>query len=275
MPQVLACERRKDLTPADSVRPCPEQELLVTLFIKAKPRDPPVAAAAPTSIPAASVNGPAAPGDKPPDCLEGWGPPPTPLHGPAFRALTAAEKTDLIRLHRNLGHPSPLKLAEHLQTAKALPHIIAAAKDYVCDACVESASPKHQRPSKLHDPIDFNDTAGLDTFYWRGRAGFQVHVLHAIDESSCFQTGRRIAERDHVFPAFRDSWVQWAGTPRHIYLDPAGELRSNELEGILQGMGTTLFVTSAAWQRGRIERGQIPEGYVVSHGYSEAHLNYF
>ena len=202
-------------------------------------------------------NGPARDG-RPPDCLEGWGPPPVPLHGPAFRSLTPEEKTDLIRLHRNLGHPSPQKLAEHLQSAKAHPHVIAAAKDYVCDACVESSSPKHQRPSKLHDPKEFNDTIGLDTFYWRGSAGFQVHVLHVIDEASSFQTGRRIAERYHALPAFRDSWIQWAGSPKHLYLDPAGELRSNELEGFLQGLGTTLFVTAAAWQRGRIERhGQV------------------
>ena len=57
-----------------------------------------------------------------------------------------------------------------------------------------------------------------------------------------------------LLPLCRDSWVQWAGAPKHLYLDPAEKLRSNELEGILQGLGTTLFVTAATWQRGRIER---------------------
>ena len=254
-PVVLAFERRKDLGRADLVRNCPEQEMLITLFLKGQPRDPPAESptpSAPVPVPDVPTAEPAPAKKETPDCLEGWGPPPTPLHGPAFRALSSAEKTDLIRLHRNLGHPAPLKLAEHLQTAKALPHIIAAAKDFVCDACVESATPKHRRPSKLHDPREFNDTVGLDTFYWRGSAGFQVHVLHAIDESSCFQTGRRIAERNHAFPAFREFWVQWAGAPKHLYLDPAGELRSNELEVKLQGMSTTLFVTAAAWQRGAL-----------------------
>ena len=250
-PSVLAFERRRDLSRPEMIRPCAEQELLLTVFIRAKPRDPPLVSESvlvPEAMPSDGMpagNAPARDG-RPPDCLEGWGPPPVPLHGPAFRSLTPEEKTDLIRLHRNLGHPSPQKLAEHLQSAKAYPH---AAKDYVRDACVESSSPKHQRPSKLHDPKEFNDTIGLDTFYWGGSAGFQVHVLHVIDEASCFQTGRRIAERYHALPAFRDSWIQW---------DPAGELRSNELEGFLQGLGTTLFVTAAAWQRGRIERhGQV------------------
>ena len=192
--------------------------------------------------------------NKPPDCLEGWGPPPVPLHGPAFRALTSEEKSDLIRLHRNLGHPSPKKLVEHLQTAKAFPHVIAAAKAYVCDACVESTASRHQRPSKLQDPQEFNDTVGLDAFYWRGNAGFQVHVLHVIDESSCFQVGKRITDRSHAISVFRDAWTHWAGVPKHLYLHPAGELRSNELEHVLQSMGTSLFVTAAAWQRGRVER---------------------
>ena len=189
---------------------------MLTLFLRAQPREPPVeptrtegplreeASSAPVSV-----------DGRPPDCLEGWGPPPVPLHGPAFRSLTPEEKSDLIRLHRNLGHPSPQKVAEHLQTAKAFPHIIAAAKDYVCDACVESTTPRHQRPSKLHDPQEFNDTVGLDTFYWRGSAGFQVHILHVI-ESSCFQAGKGIT--DHAISVFRDSWTHWAGVPKHIYI---------------------------------------------------------
>ena len=112
--------------------------------------------------------------DNCPPCLEGLGPPPTPLHGPAFRQITAREKNDLIRLHNNLGHPAPETLARHLTAAKATTHIVQAAREFVCDACVESTQPRHQHPAKLHEPQEFNDTVRLDSFYWRGQAGFQV-----------------------------------------------------------------------------------------------------
>ena len=46
-------------------------------------------------------------------------PPPTiPAHGSAFRALSAAQPSELTRLHRNLGHPASLTPAQHLAAAR-------------------------------------------------------------------------------------------------------------------------------------------------------------
>ena len=179
---------------------------------------------------------------------EAWAPPPTPLHGPAFRASSNVEKSDLIRVHNNQGHPAPETLACHLTTAKAAPHVIQAAREYVCDACVESTQPRHQRPAKLHEPQEFNDTVGLDGFYCRGQAGFQAHVVHLIDESSCFNVGRRTESRHHenALQIVQEAWTPWAGYPKHVYLDPAGELRSRGLESTLQSWNTTCFITGEA-----------------------------
>ena len=52
--------------------------------------------------------------------LEGWAPPLVPLHGPLFRNLSAHEKQDLVKLHKNLGHPDPMKLSRHLEALGAL-----------------------------------------------------------------------------------------------------------------------------------------------------------
>ena len=168
----------------------------------------------------------------------------------------AQEKSDLIRLQTYLGHPSPETLAKHLAIAKASPHVVQAAKEFVCDACVESTQPRHQRPAKLHEVSEFNEEVGLDGFYWRGQGGFQVHVVHLIDEGSCFNLGRRSTSRHHLdtLQVIQDAWNSWAGPPCHLYLDPAGELRAAKLEETLQPWGTTCFVTSEAWQRGRVER---------------------
>ena len=43
--------------------------------------------------------------------VPGWAPKIVPRHGPAFRALGAQQRTDLVRLHRNLGHPDPARHA--------------------------------------------------------------------------------------------------------------------------------------------------------------------
>ena len=121
---------------------------------------------------------------------EGWAPPPIPLHGPLFRNLTAQEKQDLVKLHKNLGHPDPQKLAQHLEALGAQPHIVAASREFVCDACVESSHTKHQRPAQIHDAREFNELVGIDGFYWTGQKGFQTNAFHCIDEASLFHLGK-------------------------------------------------------------------------------------
>ena len=163
-----------------------------------------------------------------PDVCEGWAPPPTPLHGPNFRSLGPQEKSQLVLLHKNLGHPDPKILSHHLQHQGAPEHVVKGAQDFVCDTCVETRKPLHQRPAKLRNPIEFNDRIGLDGFFWTGKGQFQCHVIHVYDEASGFHLAKRLDGRnmDHVIPALNDLWMIWAGSPREIYLDPAGEFRS-------------------------------------------------
>ena len=187
---------------------------------------------------------------------EGWAPPPIALHGPKFRLLSENEKNDLVKLHKNLGHPDPEKLAAHLQAQGARLQVIEAAREFVCDACVESSAFRHQRPAQLHDPSEFNDFVGIDGFFWSGKAGFQVMVFHCIDEASLFHLGRRLDNRnlEHVIPAFSDMWLSWAGNPTGIYSDPAGEFCSDEWLSFLQGLNIVPKLSTEAWQKGRVER---------------------
>ena len=188
--------------------------------------------------------------------MEGWAPPPIPLHGPKYRNLDQQEKRQLVQLHKNLGHPDPLVFANHLKDQGALDHIVEAARDYVCDACVESTHTKHQRPSKLHEPKDFNDLVGIDGFYWTGRAGFQVLVFHCIDEASLFHLGKRIENRhlDHVIPTWTEFWFAWAGAPNQVYSDPAGEFRADQWLAFLQSHDVLPRVSTESWQNGRAEK---------------------
>ena len=178
---------------------------------------------------------------------ERWAPPPTPLHGPCFRALTGDEKQQLVKLHKNLGHPDPMVLSAHLKAQGATEHIIRAAQDFVCDACVETQKPHHQRPAKLHPPREFNDVLGIG-FFWKGKGNFQCYVLHIYDEASGFHLAKRLDGRnlDHAIPAFQNLWLTWAGAPRHMYLDPAGEFRADRWLDYLQTINTSVFMSADA-----------------------------
>ena len=188
--------------------------------------------------------------------LEGWAPPPVPLHGPAFRNLDRESKNKLIRIHNNLGHPAPTTLARHLKAAGESSALVDAALEYQCDACLESTEPRHQRPSKLPEHKEFNDLIGVDGFFFKGRSGYKAYVLHALDEASCFHLGRRVLSRQtsHATKTLSEFWFSWAGNPRKIYLDPAGEFRSAEILDYFQSLNIQCFITAAAWQRGRLER---------------------
>ena len=188
--------------------------------------------------------------------MAGWPPPPTPVHGPAFLSLPSDQKSQLVRMRRNLGHPSPQTFSHHLKMTGADEKLVQAASEYQCDSCLESTEPRRQRPSKLHEAIEFNHTIGLDGFHFTSRSGYKGYVIHVIDEASCFHLGRRAISHQakDASKLVADMWFAWAGTPQRVYLDPAGEFRSEEWLVFLQSMNSEVFVSTGPWQRGRLER---------------------
>lgn len=121
---------------------------------------------------------------------------------------------------------------------------------------MESSSFRHRQPAQLHEPREFNDLAGIDGFFWTGKAGFQVVVLHCIDEASLFHLGRRLENRnlEHVIPALSVMWLWWAGNPANLYSDPAGEFCSDQWLGFLQSLNINSRLSTESWQKGRVER---------------------
>ena len=67
-----------------------------------------------------------------------------------------SEKQDLIKVHKKLG-PSRSECfssSPKMNWNGADDHIAEDAKEFVCDACVETNKFKHKRPAKLHDPTE-------------------------------------------------------------------------------------------------------------------------
>ena len=81
-------------------------------------------------------------------------------------------------------------------------------------------------------------------------------MIHVYDEATGFHLAKRIEGRntDHFIPALQYLWYLWAGTPKGVYLDPAGEVRSDAWLNHEQTMNAHVHMTTEAWQRGKVER---------------------
>ena len=99
-------------------------------------------------------------------------------HQPAsFQQIPKNEQAAILRAHRNLGHPSPEKLATILKQQGFRPEVVKAAAELKCSTCEATAEPKHARPSTLRDDLDFNDRISIDGFNWTNSQGHSVSCL--------------------------------------------------------------------------------------------------
>ena len=184
-----------------------------------------------------------------------WTPMSATVSGPKFLALSDKDKGIIRKLHRNLGHPTAARLARHLTEMHALPQLIEGAKDFQCESCAELTSPHKSMPGNLKDPKEFNEKISIDGFEWKSKSGLTTYVLHILDDATRFHLGRR-TQRDSqlLTKGAKDMWLQWAGTPNQIAHDQGGEFVTDEWKLFLQENGITPILSSAPWQRGRIER---------------------
>ena len=103
-----------------------------------------------------------------------------------FKALPKWEQSQLLLMHRNLGHPSNERLAKALQANGQRPEMVRAAAELKCSICAANAAPKHQRPSHLKELLDFNYRIYMDGIKWTNRAGesFQFTTLLMLEPNS-------------------------------------------------------------------------------------------
>ena len=189
--------------------------------------------------------------------VTGYPPRVVPKHGPGYLALSETDKSELTRLHNNLGHPDNSLLVKFLTERKAEPYFIQAARDYACSTCHEtSVGPKLARPSTIHVDGDFGDVIGMDVAYWTSAQGKKYMFTHVLDEATLFHqavaTGRTPEDQ---FAVLADSWFKWAGPCKTLYVDPAGEYVGDHFREQLQREGIQAHVSAgeAHWQLGRVE----------------------
>ena len=87
-------------------------------------------------------------------------------HGNRFLALPPEERSLLIRVHKNLGHPSKQILSQVLRQKGFPKTMIQALEDYHCSTCQMQQKPRIPRPATLKAEMDFCDKISTDGVTW-------------------------------------------------------------------------------------------------------------
>ena len=184
-----------------------------------------------------------------------WTPAAVSNPGPNFLKMNSSDQAVIRKLHHNLGHPTSERLATHLAAQGASREFILGAKDYLCPSCIERRPPNKNSPGKIRDATEFNQKVEIDGIYWKSKMGIEVHILHIIDEATHFHLGCR-THRDATsyIRSFCDVWTRWAGNPKQVVTDPAGEFISQEWKTFLQKENILPTLTVLPEHKGRVER---------------------
>ena len=175
-----------------------------------------------------------------------------------FNSLPRWEQQTILRMHKNLGHPSNDRLAKALQVNGARAEVVQAALEIRCATCSATSPPKHARPSTLKSMLDFNHKIYLDGITWTNRMNKTFHFYHILDAGTNFHIAIVSPSKttEDLIKLISQHWISWAGPPSEITVDSATEMNSKEFSLFLQRfcIKSTTTVPEAHWQSGRIER---------------------
>ena len=179
-------------------------------------------------------------------------------HGKSFLQLGPHEKQTIAKLHKNMGHPNPEKLAGLLRQQGYPLHVVKGAMEYQCSSCCETQNPKIARPSTIREALDFNDRIAMDAFVFSSAQGQRHQVYHIVDYATSFQTAfvAPRASSEDVIEGMMRAWFAWAGAPGSLHVDAGSELVSEEVMTFLQAHNVQCITCAprAHWQNGRAER---------------------
>ena len=179
-------------------------------------------------------------------------------HGPNFLKLSTEHRQWLLKIHRNLGHPSSAKLAEFCKQLQCPKEVIQGITDIRCSTCQENTRPDIARPSAIHPEGEFGDIISMDGISWTSKSGEQFHFYHFVDQSTNFQTAVIAPSRtsEQAIRSVTQGWLSWAGPPSMLVTDAATEFMSEEFQQFLQkhNIKSKTIAVDAHWQNSRIER---------------------
>eukprot|EP00434_Breviolum_minutum_P004560 symbB.v1.2.004023.t1/scaffold227.1/size261201/9 len=169
-------------------------------------------------------------------------------------------RSALVKLHKNLGHPSQADMLRVLKHSGASDEAIRAAHNLECSVCAQHKQPASALPAKVTRRLEFNEIVSLDVKYLPGwKTNQRVPCVNIVDHGTSMQVMAPIFTRETgelLKGVFRDSWLTWAGPPVHLITDPSKPNLSQELQQFCENHGINMshIAADAHWQLGKTER---------------------
>ena len=172
---------------------------------------------------------------------------------------TRQEKEAVMKLHRNLGHPSLADLVRTLKVSRTPDRIWRWAKDsFRCPTCAASRTPKAHRPAMVPRSYAPNTVVAIDLLQMPNwDASGQNWYLNMICLGTSFQMVEKLRSKEpvSVWAAFTRTWGRFLGMPQILLLDQGREFLG-EFRDRCAELGVLLHVIGARapHQNGRCER---------------------
>ena len=169
-------------------------------------------------------------------------------------------KTELRKLHNNLGHPTGREMVRVLKSAGGSEQALRLAADFKCDICFQRQRPTPCLPASAHQIVDFNHRVGLDVKKVPGwETNRVVSCLNVVDFASGFPMMHPFFEVETgelLRSLFQKGWEAWAGAPVEVMLDPARTNISSTFLDPLELSGTRVLTSAAEAhnQLGKVEK---------------------
>ena len=175
----------------------------------------------------------------------------------------------LMRVHRNLGHPSNRLYVQILKEAKAPEAVIRAAESLQCPICDRFARAKPARPANPQRSRELGECIAIDFSYRKLANDKRFLVANFICEVSQFHIGVVLreafvdseealgnADADLLLEAFQNNWLRWMHSPKRIHVDAGGVFTAGKLAEFCARRHIRIIVCGgeAHWQLGIVER---------------------
>ena len=169
-------------------------------------------------------------------------------------------KSALVRLHKNLGHPSNSDLVRLLKHAQASERAMTMARQLHCDFCLTQGKPRVPLPAQVDRPQSFNQVVGIDVKNLKGwKPNQTIKALNVVDHASNYQLMLPFHEQETsqvLQRLFSKQWVKVFGPPQVLVMDPARTNLGEPMQTYAEVPGPTGYTVQTHSSRSTLAIGE-------------------
>eukprot|EP00971_Amphidinium_carterae_P348257 6490405-Amphidinium_carterae.1 len=182
--------------------------------------------------------------------------------GVEMEVPSKAQRSAILRMHTNLGHPPIATLLRAMRVAGVRPGIrLWTKRHFTCPACAAWRPSPQRRPAMLPRAYDFCVVVGIDVIHVAIGDHASKSYLNVVDWGTRFVQAVRL-ECPHDAPtsraclqAYMVGWAKIFGHPEVIITDQGNEFRDVFAEALTaEGVFLVTINARAPWEQGITER---------------------